>query len=267
MRSTLRIVMTAEAKIRRAKAIRGLPAAKRLAAWTKFINELAPGKIKGAFTVQQADDWFEKQWLPAQARRVRVCTAKLKELVRKMNSVRGARFRRIEVRACNMGADRTTLKTVREFFGAARVLAPNVGTFYVLVRPFVPRKPQALQRWLRQYGGRAKGGVYAGRQGPATRSFDVYIAARHSMQAFLIPKGFHLRVWEISQTPHRYQARAAAAEWSHVKAWVDHNIMPLSSYRRGAFYLAGMWTFGKGRLPYAVPSEREYRGRIVSQPP
>jgi hypothetical protein len=266
MQDALETVMRTATALDQVQAIGQRPAAERLAAWTRFIERLAPGTITGTITVQVAENWFAQRWLRGQVQNIRVQTAKLRELVRKMQDVRQQRFRRVEVRACNMGANVNALRTLREFLGAQRVLAPTVGTFYVPLHPFVPHHTRQLQAWSRRYGGPVRGGVYRGGAGPSARTFQVYVPARGNVpMGFAIPEGFRLRIWEVSRRPHRYAAAGAAAAWSFVRSWVGLYIMPGSAYRRGRFYLAGSWTFGRGR-PYTLPLEPDYRNFIVSQP-
>jgi len=181
----------------------------------------------------------------------------LERLVQKMNAVRQARFERVEIRACKL--DIEALEALCKFFGAGRVCGPNVGTFYVWVHPLVARQA-TLGRWERVFGGPAVSPVYRRGAGPTAQHFDVYVPGRHNpLDGLIVPDAFNIRIWETSRHPHRYASQAAAGASSHVKAWVDQSIMPLSRYQRGSFVLAGMWTFGRGPRPFATPMDQEYR--------
>jgi hypothetical protein len=160
------------------------------------------------------------------------------------------------------------MATLKEFFGAGRLCAPNVGTFYVVVRPFVTSVERGRSAWARQNAGPVRGGVYQREVGPAARSYDAYVPAPGGTpMGFSIPEGFRIRVWEVSRTPHRYAASADAASWSYVDQWVSMNVMTNSSYRGSSrndrFMLAGMWTFAPGEEPFATPLESAYRNVLV----
>lgn len=267
-RNALLGVMRAAEGIWRRYYIRHRPADERLREWTRYIRELAPDAIRGEISVEDAERWFQDNWLVREARNIRVTRQKIEELVTKMNRVQGWNFARIEIRACNMGADQAALETLRQFLGAQRICAPNVGNFYVAVRPYVSADGRRRRIWARRHAGPVRGGVYRGRRGPRARTFDVLVPAAGGVpQGFVIPQGFTIRVWETQRRPiHRYASRAAAASWNHVRAWVDHNIMPRSGYRRGRFFLAGMWTFGPGREPFVTPLDPGYRRTLVCAP-
>lgn len=263
MDGALRDIMDAAGPLDRAAAISALPADEHVPAWRELINELSPGTIQGEITEGEAVRWFNDQWKRGQANNLRVTVAALENLVNRMKQVRRARFQRVEIRACNIGANQAALETLQEFFGATRVCAPSVGTFYVRVRPLVSSNERRQRAWIRRFGGEVRGGVYAGRTGPAPRNDTVFVVAPHDELAFAIEGGFRILVWETSLRPHLYAANAFASEWSHVKSWVEHNIMFGSTYSRGNFVLAGMWTFGQGGLPFAAPMNIEYRRSIV----
>ena len=275
VKDALEIVSRAGAALARRVTIRARPASEQVAAWGELIEELAPGTVRGAIAVPDAERWFEHTWLAAQAHALRLHggheTQVLERLVDKMNRVRHAQFQRVEVRACNIGANVEALRALCQFWGARRVCAPNVGTFYVSVHPFVRESPQESERqrtlahWERTFGGPVLGGLYRHQVGPAARHFDVFVGPSNVPVGFLIPEGFRIRVWETSRHPHRYASQAAAARWWFVKAWVNQNITPNAHYERGTFLLAGMWTFGRGPDPFAAPLDPAYRGVLVCQ--
>jgi hypothetical protein len=262
MKEALRVIMNAATQIDRAAAIGALPEAQRVPAWRRFIEELSPGAIQGTITEQEAVAWFN-QWKAAQAHTLNVRVPALEDLVNHMKQVRQAQFRRVEIRACNIGADRDAVTALKDFFGAACVCAPDVGTFYVGVRPRVSRNQRLEQAWMRRFGRPVRGGVYAGRTGPSPRNDTVFVVAPHDELAFAVENGFRILVWETSLRPHRYASNAFASEWSYVKAWVEQHIMVGSTYSRGNFVLAGMWTFGHGGQPFAAPMDLGYRSSIV----
>lgn len=262
-KDALRIVMGAATAMDRRQRI-GQQATGQIEAWRAFINSLRPGSVVGDITVDEANAWFNN-WLDQQAGGLALNANGLVSLTQKMNQVRQIRFNRVEIRACNIGADMDAMYALKEFLGSDSVCAPNVGTFYVSVIPFVTSNERRLTGWARRFAGPAGGPLYGGAgQGPRARHFDVIVPAPHDIpMGFVILEGFALRVREISLRPHLYAARASASSWSHVKHWVDQNIFPGSTYRRGQFYLAGMWTFAQSTEPYATPMDPAYRNVIV----
>ena len=263
MDDALRHIMDAAGPLDRAAAISALPAEDdRRAAWRELIEELRPGTIQGTITELEAATWFN-QWKRNQANNLGVQVAALENLVDRMKQVRRARFRRVEIRSCNIGSNDVALATLKEFFGAACICAPNVGTFYVGVRPVVSQNERHERAWIRRYGAGVRSAVYAGEPRPAPRNDTVYVVAPHDELAFAIEGGFRILVWETSLLPHLYASQAFANEWSHVKAWVEQNVMFGSTYSRGNFVLAGMWIFGQGGLPFATPMGLSYRQSIV----
>jgi hypothetical protein len=257
LKEALDLISRVAAALARRAAIHEQPATDQVASWAALVEELKPGSVRGAFTVHEAEAWFGR-WLGEQAGLVTTGGVHdLERLVRKMNEVRAAHFERVEVRACKLAEE--ALESLCNFFGAERVCAPSVGTFYVWVHPLVAR-PATLNRWERAYGGAARSPVYRRGAGPTARHYDVYIPGRRNpLDGLIVPEAFEIRVWETSRHPHLYASRAAAGSWSNVKAWVDENIMPLSRYQRGSFVLAGMWIFGRGSQPFAAPLDPEYR--------
>ncbi|MEX2300975.1 MAG: hypothetical protein WD733_08575 [Bryobacterales bacterium] len=263
MDDALQVIMDAEEPLDEAAAIAARPVAERVQAWTDFINELEPGTIVGTITEREAVTWFGR-WKTGQAGRLRLQAPALENLVSRMKRVRSARFQRIEIRACNIGANQGAIDKLKEFFGTASLFAPNVGTFYVGVRPRVSVREAHEQAWIRRFEAPVRGGVYAGRTGPTPRNDTVYVPAAHGPLGFAIDEGFRILVWETSLRPHRYASQSFANDWTHVKAWVQLNIMPNSTYTRGNFILAGMWIFGQGGLPFAAPTDLTYRNCIVA---
>lgn len=257
LKEALDLVSRVGAALARRAAIRAQSATDQASSWGALAEELKPGSVQGAFTVHEAEAWFGR-WLADQAALVTTGGAHdLEHLIHKMNAVREARFERVEVRACKLGDE--ALESLCKFFGAGRVCAPSVGTFYVWVHPLIAR-PATLARWEHVYGGPARSPVYGRGAGPTARQYDVYVPGRRNpLDGLIVPDAFDMRVWETSRHPHRYASQAAAGSWSYVKAWVDENIMPLSRYQRGSFVLAGMWIFGRGSQPFAAPLDREYR--------
>jgi hypothetical protein len=150
--------------IRRREAIRSLPAPQAADAWRKWYEDLEPG-VKPDFTQDGAwqpfvekkyDEWFERQGsvilkLPHGGK-------SLTNLLDLLDDVRKLGFKRIEFRACQIGADPDAMKTIARFLQVQTVVGPkNVQTFYgsyaLSQITFIPSLPR-LAAALKQTGGR-----------------------------------------------------------------------------------------------------------------
>jgi hypothetical protein len=212
---------------------------------------------------------------------LRMSLLQLKTVINKVQQVRG-RLERIEVRACNIGADPKSLEFFRSFFGVKQFLAPRVTVFELQVLPEIIQDDRGYSRWKQRYARPVEGGVYGTNPGPRGRGLlDVPTWAEPSRSgsipiritaAFLrtLADYFVLKVWETSLHPHRFASRAVARSWEWVQAFINTHIMVGSRYRgRGPFPILGLWTFntpGQAQ-PYVLPKEPEYRELIMSYPP
>lgn len=163
-----RILETAEG-VRRREAIRSLLAKQAPEAWQKWFIAFDPG-IKLApdfatnpdwqkFVETRFDSWFEERGRVVH--KLRNGGRDLRELLDLLHSVRMLGFKRIEFRACQIGADTDQIKKVAEFLQVKTVVGPgNVETFYGLM-PFSHIKfmPDAAKRAmaLKTLGGRKLG--------------------------------------------------------------------------------------------------------------
>jgi len=266
MQVALQAVIDAAPHMQRASEIGQLPVAQRVSAWTTFINQLNPGTIRGDISLQDAENWFNQQWLPNQARNIGVNVQNFQDLARKMRLVQAANITRVEIRACNMGDNQSALRTLKQFLGVDRLIAPRVGTFYVPLTPFVSDVDSRMRRWQRNFAGPVRHRIYAGTTGPSARTFSVIVPASHDVpMAFTIPDGVQLRVWEVSMRPHLFSGRAASLTWVNVRCWVNQYLQPLSSYHQGQLVVSGLWTRGQGTNPdFTLPLEPGYRSFLVS---
>lgn len=244
------------------------PIERQVVAWTRFVNSLgqgaqapAPrGDLEGRARFEQQlrdlrrvyDEWFRLQ-----ERDLRLPHGKLGDLIDKMNAVQAIGFRRIEVRACNIGQSRNALSFMGEFFGARQILCPCVRTFYGRVELTIAHAGGKLGALMRRLT-----------TGPPPHglSYRVRISGPHNAGP-IREEDFALRVWE--HIPHRVRIQAVAPSWDCVRAWVDSHIMP-DRYRQGTLYLGGFLTFGlpQGPVvgPFVLPMDPRYRGLIVSVP-
>src|SRR5262249_47659506 len=117
-----------------AAQIASLPEPARGDAWAKLLNEITPGSVHGPITASEGEAAYLK-WLDAQATAFKMPGrpphARLRRLIGKIRAVRALELERVELRACNIGDNRASMKTVRRFFGCKKLLAPSAETFFV----------------------------------------------------------------------------------------------------------------------------------------
>jgi hypothetical protein len=190
------------------------------------------------------------------------------------NQVGAKHLRRVEVRACNLGQDPDGMRALREFLGAAKVVAPIVKTFYGRVTPTVFTSDALYRTWLtRNTPWLLRGGNDPGN----TRTY--------------LGDSLYLRMTDLDATPlavlKLFQPNfrtcaavgAAALPYRAVKFLVDSNfdVKGNLAYHAGPFYVGGLDPMA-GRTAsnpppaaahgkaFVVASEPEYRSLIVSNP-
>jgi hypothetical protein len=220
----------------------------------------------------------------------------LRRFLDRLGKVRALNLARLELRACNIGQDKATMEIVRKFFGAAKLTAPTVGTFYL-----GPVLPATVVRFLVR---RTRGTLGASRRpGPtgiqlraATDSGDVIIGLEDTVTRrffrtiviagpvpTLAPSGLHLgdveqsfyaftlTIQETSAFHFKDWATVVNAahgdqDWATVREFVNGWIMPNSSYAHGSFPLAGLWTPDIQDQPFVLPNETSYTKLIEVVP-
>lgn len=196
------------------------------------------------------------------------------ELLDLRNTVAAKKLQRVEVRACNLGQDVAGMVALREFLGAARVLAPTVKTFYGKVNPTTTSDEAVYKAWLAKNtpwllkGGKDPAGVRT-YQGDA-----LYLKLTDS-------DATPLAVLKLMQ-PNLQTCAALGAKklpYRAVKILVDThiNIKKKSGYLSGPFYIGGLDPVAGRTASNPAPaaangkafvfaSEPEYRNLIVSNP-
>jgi len=105
-----------------------------LGQWRTFLVGLG-ADIGEVFSEAEAEtaysNWFGKTVVSALEFKD---ASTVRTLLARVLAVRQAKLARIELRACNVGGDRTTMEMLRKFFGCDAMTAPTVGTFYAVVQ-------------------------------------------------------------------------------------------------------------------------------------
>jgi hypothetical protein len=271
--------------------------------WATLLNRLQPGLVVGTFTASEAEAAYAS-WLEMVATNFefngKPRRDAMRELISKLLRVRSLNLSRLELRACNIGQDKTTMEVVRKFFGVDHLTAPTVGTFFHGLFPISTMVQFRVPRRDVRSGNRV-----AGPLGLPTRIY--YNSSRsmnqhnHTTRAFLremkmvfsssergIIEGFSSREylhWDAtgryaftltvdSPKDYHYKASATAVsmrnsvtpDWSEVKKFVQGWIMPNSTYEIGLFPLAGLWTPDISHQPFVLPNETLYK-KLIEQVP
>jgi hypothetical protein len=222
--------------------------------WTRFIeNPLDRRRVQDSATREQGPGLFQ-EWLQARARGVGLSKERLLEIVKKRNLVVDRAFQRVEIRACNLGAFPDAMRALREFFGAQRLLAPQVITLCGSMRIQILEDLNQYQEWIQSRGGVGTTDAFAEMETANGRCFG---------------EAFCLRIQEASPESYRFELEAAALSEQAVQSWVEDYIMPGSAFSgSGALKVAALWTLGRPGhpQPYVLPGEEAYRGLIASEP-
>jgi len=258
---------------------------RQLAEWIKLLRSLAGKPIANATWGSIASDEFDGITSIAAAERIlfRISPTlgapalqmpAVLTLLRLRNRVVAKKFKRVEIRACNLGQDSDGMKALREFLGVAVLVAPMVKTFYARVDPEIFVKDSDYKRRLaRNVPWRLKS-----KPDPLhSRTYisdDLYLSitdkdATPLSVLHLLQPGFQA-CWGLG---------VKAKNYAMIQLLVENNIdlKKKSGYRSGSFYVGGLDPEA-GRTPtnppptsangkaYLLSSEPEYRQMIVSNP-
>jgi len=196
------------------------------------------------------------------------------EVMELRNKVVAKKLQRVEVRACNLGQDKDGMAALREFLGAAKVLAPTVKTFYGKVQPTTTHDEAAYKTWLKK---NTPWLLKSGKEPAGVRTYQGDSLYLKLTDADATP----LAVLKLTQ-PNLQTCMALGAKklpYRAVKILVDthFDIKKKLKYQSGAFYIGGLDPVA-GRTPqnpspaaangkaFVVASEPEYRNLIASNP-
>lgn len=233
-----KILETAEG-VRRREAIKSLPATRASEAWRKWFIDFDPGiKLEPDFATnpdwekfveRQFDRWFEERGRAVL--KLRNGGRDLRELLDLLDSVRKLGFKRIEFRACQIGADQDQMKKVAGFFQVETVVGPkNVQTFYGSIAfSHIKFVPDAARRAtaLKTLGG---------------RKLD------DSIGILMLPHGVQI----------------VAEDRTAIQAFIKKYISAaFSDPRATAVVLGGVNSVGSGPVSFTFPLEGDYKKQLV----
>jgi hypothetical protein len=196
----------------------------------------------------------------------------LREASALTSRVRRATFKRIEIRACNIGAG-PGIEALRSFFAAARLMAPTVHTFYVsvtapdntaaqLAHAAATRDPRRRNFYDEfpnvYYTDPAVSPPYPRFVRPFFDPYEVVVVRG--------PLNFMLSVTRI-QTP-RYTSEARKLNAKALSDWVPKFIHPFAHHPgTGPLWVGGLDGPTPQGEPYTLPQDPNYRSMIAVATP
>jgi len=203
----------------------------------------------------------------------------LLRLDHKLRQFRNSGIAEVEIRACNLGANRAALAALGDILDILAISAPKVGMFYARVNP-APRNNffrsvRTLRQWTRRPPGTGASLFLDGpgdapvvpnsrrRPGPVRHGETGRGAGVES------GGGLALRVSILGENhDHIITDSAAAPDWGAVSRFVARNIMSPSRYSgNGPFFIAGMETRDSQGRPFTLPLDPNYKASLVTYLP
>ena len=285
---------------RRATTIRAMPTKTdqekkaKSEQWIGLATDFRLGFPPDGATVAQLEQFFETGLRGFAQRELHLAggATDLKRMLAHVEKVQSLKLERVEFRACKIGGDEDTLKTLKKLFGCGKLLAPTARTFYIRGLPV-----DTLERFdklyirehpvgkLRPPGPAGKSFKDAGdfvidviRKNPATRIFwDVEFGYIPSANPHPAPYKFDggtttiklkgrvlaMLVEEIAPSWYRgsaatwHETKRSRPEWDDAGKFVEEYMMHQSRYKSGSLMVSGFWTPGE-EVPWLLPREPDY---------
>jgi hypothetical protein len=234
--------------------------------------------------LKQLQPDFTKDVDPKQVRDLQTSDGVLRagillRLDHKLRQFRNSGIAEVEIRACNLGANRGALAALGDILDILAISAPKVGMFYARVNP-APRNNffrsvRTLRQWTRRPPGTGASLFLDGpgdapvvpnsrrRPGPVRHGETGRGAGVES------GGGLALRVSILGENhDHIITDSAAAPDWGAVSRFVARNIMSPSRYSgNGPFFIAGMETRDSQGRPFTLPLDPNYKASLVTYLP
>jgi hypothetical protein len=225
----------------------------------------------------------------------------LRKFIEKHQRVRNLKLSRVELRACNIGDNTTTMETIRKFLNAGHLTAPMVGTFYMSSLPVFTLarvgQPSGTHRKGVLGAGRVPGPTHGATMRDVISAGTILAQEEHTTRGFIkqtmVPieqapgprAGLHLgavvQYFALTLTVDEVKAfhytgsvavvstgDGVTQDWTVVRRFVRGWIMPGASYVSGPFPVAGLWTktLDLPDLLFVLPHETSYT-RLMEQVP
>jgi hypothetical protein len=234
--------------------------------------------------LKQLQPDFTKDVDPKQVRDLQTSDGVLRagillRLDHKLRQFRNSGIAEVEIRACNLGANRAALAALGDILDILAISAPKVGMFYARVNPAPRNNFFRSVRTLRQWTRRPPGtGASLFLDGPG----DVPVVPNSRRRPGPVRHGetgrgagvesgggLALRVSILGENhDHIITDSAAAPDWGAVSRFVARNIMSPSRYSgNGPFFIAGMETRDSQGRPFTLPLDPNYKASLVTYLP
>ena len=234
--------------------------------------------------LKQLQPDFTKDVDPKQVRDLQTSDGVLRagillRLDHKLRQFRNSGIAEVEIRACNLGANRGALAALGDILDILAISAPKVGMFYARVNPAPRNNFFRSVRTLRQWTRRPPGtGASLFLDGPG----DVPVVPNSRRRPGPVRHGetgrgagvesgggLALRVSILGENhDHIITDSAAAPDWGAVSRFVARNIMSPSRYSgNGPFFIAGMETRDSQGRPFTLPLDPNYKASLVTYLP
>jgi hypothetical protein len=227
---------------------------------------------------------FSKDVDPKQVKNLQTNNGEVKQatLLRidhKLRQFRNSGIAEVEIRACNLGANRNALAALGDILDVLAIGAPKAGMFYARVNPspdnLFRRNVRSLRQWARIPPGTGASLFLDGPDdGVAVRGAQRRPGALRNAEGTRGAGGSSggavaLRVAILGENHDTINTVSAATpDWGAVARFVSRNIMSPSRYSgRGAFLIAGMETPDSQGRPFTLPLDPVYKASLVTYLP
>jgi hypothetical protein len=230
--------------------------------------------------LKQLQPDFTKDIDPKQVKDLQTSDGVLKasillRLDHKLRQFRNSGIAEVEIRACNLGANRGALAALGDILDILAISAPKVGMFYARVNP-APRNNffrsvRTLRQWTKRPPGTGASLFLDGPVVPNSRRRPGPVRHGETGRGAGVESGggLALRVSILGENhDHIITDSAAAPDWGAVSRFVARNIMSPSRYSgNGPFFIAGMETRDSQGRPFTLPLDPNYKASLVTYLP
>jgi len=241
----------------------------RVAAWKALIQRLVGKKEADQITTSKKGKAAFTKWLDEfSIKSMNIKGKAIERLARKVKQLRQVHLDRVELRACDMGARPEALDILRKTLGAKAVAAPNMETFYVVVRPsFGPNKFDEFKKSIGSLGKNRY--QFFGFKPPQPRPAAAGRRGRAPVPQPEQPPMWIFILGVFKESAVVFRGDASANRFEAIQRFVSSFMMSGSRYNPRArldLPVTGFWTDdSKRKIAFALPPDSEYRESIITR--
>jgi hypothetical protein len=241
----------------------------RVAAWKALIQRLVGKKEADQITSSKEGKAAFTKWLDEfSIKSMNIKGKAIERLARKVKQLRQKHLDRVELRACDIGARPDALDILRQTLGAKAVAAPNMETFYVVVRPsFGPHKFEEFNKSLKSLG-KNRYQVF-GFKPPQPKPASAGRRGRAPVPQPEQPPMWIFILGVFKESAVVFRGDASANRFEAIQRFVGTFMMSGSRYNPRArldLPVTGFWTDdSKRKIAFALPPDSEYKESIVTK--